>query len=261
MSKKSPKRRILLTNDDGFDAPGLTALIAVARQIAEEVWIVAPKDDHSGVAQAITLTRPLRCKARGDKAWSVDGMPADCVVLALSHFMKEHRPDFVLSGVNNGKNIGDDFNSSATMGAAFTSALHGVPSAGISLDRKSRTEIKWDTARSVLPDLLDSLMTEGWDSGHPLCINIPNLETNQITGTRWTHPASPTTQSFLVEERVDLRETPYFWIYPDKDFSKADEGSDYAALKRGEISITPLALSRGVDVMPTSFIQKTANDG
>ena len=154
MTSATKLPRILLTNDDGFDAPGLAALHDAAKNLAEEIWIIAPQLDQSGTGQSITMNGPLRCVPRGDKRFAISGTPADCVILALSHLMEGAPPALILSGVNAGDNTGDDFNMSGTLGAAFMGVMLGVPSIGISLDCVSRKKMRWDTAREVLPDIL-----------------------------------------------------------------------------------------------------------
>jgi 5'-nucleotidase len=254
------KPRILLTNDDGFDAPGLSALADVACQLSDDIWILAPQLDQSGTGQSFTMNNPLRCIDRGDRQWAVSGTPADCVILALSHFMKDDLPDVVLSGVNAGANTGNDINVSGTLGAAFTGLMLGVPSIGISLDCASRKFARWDTARAILPEILSTFFQEGWDKAHCLSINIPDVEAAQVCGISWTHPARKTMSSFQIEKREDLREKDYFWLYPNEDLNHVDSGSDVAALAQSEVSITPLTLDRHVTVMTAPFGRKTAND-
>jgi len=254
------KGRILLTNDDGFDAPGLAALIDVARTIADEIWVVAPQLDQSGMGQSITINGPLRCIARGDKKWAISGTPADCVIMALSHLMKETPPDLILSGINAGSNTGDDVNLSGTLGAAFTGLMLGVPSMGISLACASRKHLRWDMARAVLPEILGSFLREGWDKNHCLSVNLPDLPEEQIKGIFWSRPAHKTIPSFEVAEREDLRERNYYWIIPNDDNSHADHGSDLAALERGQVAVTALTLDRSVNVITAPFGKKTAND-
>ena len=258
---KPKKYRVLLTNDDGFDAPGLATLKEIAHEIADEVWIVAPYQDQSGVSQSITLNNPLRCMPRGDKQWAVSGTPSDCVILALSHLMKDNPPDLILSGINRGRNVGEDVNNSGTTGAAFTGLMYGVPSIALSMSYgASRKKVRWETARAVLPDILANFLHEGWDAGHCLSINIPDVAPDAITGIGWTHLARKVTTSFRVEPREDLREKEYFWIHPVRSEGITDSSSDVAALARGQVSITALTLDRSLTVMPAPFGKKTAND-
>ncbi len=256
-----PLSRILLTNDDGFDAPGLAVLAEAAKSIADEVWVIAPHEEQSGVAQSISMYSPLRCLPRGDKQWAVSGTPADCVILGLSHLMKETPPALILSGVNAGANTGDDINLSGTLGGAFTGLMLGVPSIAFSLDCLSRKKARrWETAQALLPDLLTNFVREGWDKTACLSVNLPDLPPEEISGLCWTHPARKTIASFKIEEREDLREKDYLWIYPDRDKACADAGSDVAALQRGQISVSALTLDRNVPLITAPLGKKTAND-
>ncbi len=253
-------KRILITNDDGFDAPGIAALIDAAQKISEEVWVIAPHLDQSGTGQSFTINNPLRVTQRGDRQWDISGTPSDCVIMGLSHVMRDTPPDLILSGVNVGSNTGDDINVSGTLGAAFTGVMLGVPSMGISLDCASRKVARWDMAREVLPEILASLLREGWDKNHCLSINLPDLPADEIKGICWTHPAHHTMTSFTIQQREDLREKDYFWLYPNSDESHADPNSDVAALARGQISISALTLDRSVSVIAAPLGRKTAND-
>jgi len=237
-------RRVLLTNDDGIESAGLAVLTEIVETIAAEVWVIAPQQDQSGMAQSISINAPLRGQKRGERRWSLGGTPSDCVVLALSHFMKKNPPTLILSGINGGANTGDDINLSGTLGAAFSGLMLGVPSVAVSLDCRSRNRIKWDTARAVLPDLLCQLAKKGWDKEHCLSINIPDLAPDKVGTLCWTRPAYRTIPSFRIEKREDLREKDYFWLYPHKDKTLAPKDSDVAALARGDISISALTLGR-----------------
>ena len=253
-------KRVLVTNDDGFDAPGIAALIDAARAIADDIWVVAPQLDQSGMGQSVTLNNPLRCVTRGEKQWAVSGTPADCVIMAVSHLMRDNPPELVLSGVNAGSNTGDDINLSGTLGAAFMGLLLGVPAIGISLDCASRKFAKWDMAREILPGILGTFLQEGWNKSHALSINLPDVAAEDVKGMVWTRPAHKTIPAFTVEQREDLRERDYYWLYPHHESGQADGGGDDAALERGQISVTALALDRSVPVLASPYGKKTAND-
>ncbi|EMB6326968.1 5'/3'-nucleotidase SurE [Salmonella enterica subsp. enterica serovar Derby] len=121
-------QRILLVNDDGIDAPGIKLLERVAKQLADEVWVVAPATDKSGVANSVSLREPVRVEQRAERRYAVHGTPADCVTMAVRQLMKECPPQLILSGINNGSNIGFETVLSGTVGAAITGLLLGVPS-------------------------------------------------------------------------------------------------------------------------------------
>ena len=124
--------RILLTNDDGFDAPGMKILLEIAQHFSNDLWIVAPSDENSGAGHSLTLTRPLRVRHRGDQQYSVDGTPTDSVMMAVAKIMKDDPPDLILSGVNRGANLGEDVTYSGTVSAAMEGALAGIPSIALS---------------------------------------------------------------------------------------------------------------------------------
>lgn len=140
--------RILITNDDGIDAPGLAALEAVAHELADEVWVVAPDHDQSGISTAISIHHPLRVTQRGERRFSVSGTPADCVAMALQQLL-DKPPQLLLSGINKGANLGVETLFSGTVGAAMTGLLMGVPSIALSQYFTRRSAVRWDTARTL----------------------------------------------------------------------------------------------------------------
>lgn len=141
-------QRILLVNDDGIDAPGIKLLEDVAQQLADEVWVVAPATDKSGVANSVSLREPVRVEPRGERRYAVHGTPADCVTMAVQHLMKEQLPQLILSGINNGSNIGFETVLSGTVGAAITGLLLGVPSVALSQDKRPEDAVNWRTAET-----------------------------------------------------------------------------------------------------------------
>ncbi|MFA4994566.1 MAG: 5'/3'-nucleotidase SurE [Bdellovibrionales bacterium] len=246
--------RVLITNDDGIDAPGLKALVGAVGKLAPhaEVWVVAPLTEQSGASQSFTTINPVRIHPMGERRFAVSGTPADCVVIALQQIMKDCPPDFVLSGVNAGLNIGFDVNLSGTLGAAFTGLMYGVPSIAISMKRAEHKDVRWETAQALLPALLTELLDKGWEKDHCLSINIPNLPAEKINGSCWTCPAHGLTPAFATKQGLDLRDKEFFWVYPNHH-PKTDlaPDSDADALQRGFISISVLALTRSF-TMPTS---------
>lgn len=262
----SPLRlpRIMVTNDDGFDAPGLAALAEAAQDFAHEVWVIAPDRDQSGSGQSMSLHHPLRCWPKGDRRWEISGTPADCVAVALSHLMAKTKPSLILSGINSGANIGDDVNLSGTLGAAFAGLLLGVPSIAFSQDYTTRQNVRWDTARAIVPKLLTHFLAKGWRKDTCLSVNIPDRPAAEISGFTWTRQASRTTAGVTIERREDLREKSYFWInLYDHDKPGKDENTDDAVLRRGEVTVTPLGLDRSFEVSspPVIFDAPASVDG
>ncbi|HUY68130.1 MAG TPA: 5'/3'-nucleotidase SurE [Alphaproteobacteria bacterium] len=240
--------RILLTNDDGFEAPGLAALTEIAETLSHEVWVVAPQHDESGTGQSLSLHHPLRAWPRGERRWAVGGTPGDCVALALGHFMADTKPALLLSGINAGSNLGDDVNLSGTIGAALIGLLLGVPSIAISMDCVSRDNARWDTARAIAPKVLSHFLAEGWRKDTCLSINIPDLPANEIGGFRWARPDARTLGAIHVEAREDLRAHAYYWLALHDREPGPKDSSDRAVLNRGEVAVTALSLDRSADV-------------
>jgi len=256
MPSPSSPLRILLTNDDGFDAPGLATLAEVAHEFTRDIWIVAPQHDESGTGQSLSLHHPLRCHARGERRWAVSGTPADCVALALAHMMRDSKPTLILSGVNAGTNTGDDVNLSGTLGAAFMGLMLGVPSIAISQDFATRKSVRWDTTRAIVPKLLKHFLEVGWRKETCLSVNIPDLPAHEITGFTWARQSPRTTASVHYEKREDMREQDYFWLslHDREDEAGRGDNSDIAVLNRGEVAVTALSLDRSVDVASPSVI-------
>ncbi len=246
--------RILLTNDDGFDAPGLAALAEIAAPFAQEIWIVAPQEDQSGASQKISLRAPLQATCRGQRRWAVTGTPSDCVALALDHFMKDAAPSLVLSGVNATCNVGEENNLSGTVGAALTALMLGVPAIAVSQDGPSRADIPWETTRAILPLVLKHLLAEGWKKETALCVNLPALPPEKITGLRWTRGARKNIAKVKSSRRVSPRGEEYFWLaLEDEARPVLAPDSDMAALKRGEVSVTILSPDRSFETARPFF--------
>lgn len=238
-----------MTNDDGFDAPGLALLAELAQEFAQEVWMVAPAYDQSGTGQSLSLHDPVRCAERGERRWAVEGTPADCVAVAINHFMADARPSLVLSGINSGGNLGDDLNMSGTAGAAFMALMLGVPAIGISQDYSiSREETPWETSRVVVPKVLRHLLAEGWRKETCLSVNIPDAPPEAIKGFSWARQGQKNVSGVTVEKRVSPRSGDYFWLQIERKPSPVvAPNSDYAVLKRNDVAVTVLGLDRSVE--------------
>src|SRR5260370_39773993 len=154
--------KVLLTNDDGFDAPGLRTLAEVAEELAEEVWIVAPNHDQSGTSHSLSLHSPLRVSQKEERRYSVSGTPGDCVAMAVRHLMVSGRPDLILSGINRGANLGIETVFSGTGGAAMTGLLLGIPSMALSQPFSDRNASLWDTPRGPAPKDITPFAKGAW---------------------------------------------------------------------------------------------------
>lgn len=227
---------ILVTNDDGYLAPGLAAL-AEACRLHGHVDVVAPAGNASGTSNALTLTRPLSVHAAPGGVRFVDGTPADCVHVALTGLL-DRRPDLVVSGINNGENMGDDTLYSGTVAAAMEAYLFGIPALAISLQAKGWAHL--DSAAAVAQRLIGQLRAAP-PAGAPwlLNVNVPNLALDALGGWRWTrlgkrHASEP------VVRQLNPRGEPIYWIGAAGPAADAGEGTDFQAVASGCVSITPL---------------------
>ena len=231
--------RILLTNDDGIDAPGMAILREIAEALGSEVWTVAPASDQSGIGHALTLSHPLRVSERGDRSFAVTGTPADCVIVAVRDLM-ENPPDLVLSGINQGQNIADDVAYSGTIGGAMEAAMMGLRAIAISQAYRRDSEgvhVPWDHSRTVLPSLLPTLIELELPDPTFLNVNVP--ATQEVHGVRISRQGR-VAHSLGTERREDGRGKPYRWLRFGRGAPEAQDGSDVAALADGYVSVTPL---------------------
>jgi len=245
--------RVLITNDDGIEAPGLALLAEIAASFAEEIWIVAPIEDQSGASQKLSLRQPLHVIKRGERRMAVTGTPSDCVAIALDHLMEEAKPDLVLSGVNPSSNTGDELTISGTVGAAVMALKLGVPSIAISQQSANRNTAPWATTRFVLPPLLPRLLSEGWRKETCLCVNIPDLPPEKIKGYGWARQGRKTIARINACRRVNPRGETYFWLSLERKSPIPSPDNEAALLGRGEIAITTLGLDGSLEV-PKPFV-------
>ncbi len=228
---------ILVSNDDGIAAAGLQALVE-ALQSLDEVWVVAPDRNQSAVSHALTLHRPLRIEQVGERRFSVDGTPTDCINLALNAVMPE-RPRLVVSGINHGANLGDDVTYSGTVSAAMEATLLGVPAIAVSLVGTDRFD--FTAAAEFSRALAARVMAHGLPPDTLLNVNVPAGPPRAIKGYLLTRQGKRRYSDVIVE-KVDPRGKKYYWIGGGELNYVAAEGTDFAAIHAGYISITPLHL-------------------
>jgi len=234
--------RILISNDDGIHAPGLGVLERIAREISDDVWVVAPETEMSGAARALTISSPLRMRKVSERKFAISGTPSDSVVMAVDHVMKDRGPDLVLSGVNNGQNIAEDVTVSGTIAAAFQGMTLGVPSIALSLARFAHDRARWRTAEVHAPGIIRKLLETGWPSDVVVNVNFPDVEAEAVTEIEVTRQGFRDVKQLLIEERVDLRGRSYYWFGFRGSKSDPEDGTDLRAVYDGRISITPLHL-------------------
>ena len=232
---------ILLTNDDGIYAPGLTALYRELQRLGD-VKVVAPESEQSAVGHAISLTTPLRVKEvaldGGVQGWAVSGTPADCVKIALAELLPE-APEMVVSGINLGPNVGINVLYSGTVSAATEAAILGVKGVALSLNSYDKSA-DFATAALLARELLARLQDwEHWSNGICLNVNLPALPRERVKGVRITRQdTGPLVEHF--ERRVDPRQHVYYWLAEINERRAPDPETDYGALAAGYISITPI---------------------
>lgn len=232
--------RVLLSNDDGFEAPGLQALARALESVAE-VWVVAPTSEQSAQSHSLTMHKPLRAHPRGNHRFAISGTPADCIYVALHHLMREARPDMIVSGINNGSNLGPDVHYSGTVAAAREASLHGLQAIAVSLHRKhDETELAWEAAGEIARRVVLAVAQAPMRPGVFLNVNVPNLPIEQIRGLKRCSLGERFYDP-LVVERVDPRGRPYLWIGgPHLHFGE-DTEADGPSVEAGWATITPLS--------------------
>ena len=231
--------RILVTNDDGINAPGLKVLEKVAKSLAKEVWTVAPETEQSGAGHSLTLTQPLRMRRLSKQHYAVSGSPTDCVLFAICNLMTDNPPDLVLSGVNRGANIGDDVTYSGTVAAAMEATILEIPAIALSQQTNGDKVAHWPTAAKHAPDVVRRLVAAGWPSDVFMNVNFPDCVPAEVVSVNVV-PQGRRKAGYEIRELVDPRLLKYFWVGPAVDHEQRPGNTDYQAIERREIAITPL---------------------
>jgi 5'-nucleotidase len=233
------RARILVSNDDGIDAPGIKVLEEVARSLSDDVWVVAPETEQSAVAHSLTIRRPLRLRQVGERRYCVDGTPTDSVLLGVRKLLAEKRPDLVLSGINRGSNLGDDVTYSGTVAAAMEGALLGIPSIALSQHITADGPVKWETGRHWAPIVIRQLASQGWPANVLINVNFPDLAPEAVAGITAASQGKRKIGDELIE-RIDPRGQPYYWVGGQRLEDPGLAGSDLAAVYQGKVAVTPL---------------------
>lgn len=233
--------RILVTNDDGIAARGLWALVRELRRVAEEVVVVAPDRDQSGIGTAVTLHHPVRVspvppEATRVESYAVEGTPADTVILALKTILKDKKVDMVFSGINEGSNLGNDVLISGTVSAALQGYFYGLPSVAVSVAAIKR--VRFDIAAKFAALIAAQFAANDMPQKFLLNINLPNLPLNKINGVEVTRLGERSYMDNIKAGHDGKRK--YYWIVRGKPDWKEVEGTDIWALGQNKISITPL---------------------
>jgi 5'-nucleotidase len=229
--------KFLLGNDDGVFAPGLEILHKAISELGA-VTVVAPDRDNSAASNSLTLDRPLRIQRQANGFYAVNGTPTDCAHIALTGFL-EDRPDMVIAGINSGSNLGDDVIYSGTVAYAMEGRFLGLPAVAISLISENKSFQFYETAAHVARNVIQELIKSALPAKMLLNINIPDVPLAQIKGIQLTrlghrHMAEP------IVKTVDPANKPIYWIGPAGREQDAGVGTDFHAISKGYVSITPL---------------------
>jgi len=234
--------RILLTNDDGINAPGFRALETIARQLSDDLWFVAPAEEQSGAGHSLTLTRPLRVRELGPRRFAVAGTPTDSVMMALGALMDGERPDLILSGVNRGPNLAEDVTYSGTVSAAMEGTLAGIRSIALSQAMADYThgQESFACAEACGADIIRKVVAAEWGEGVLVNINFP-ARTRPL-GVRVTTQGFRDYGHIRIDTRIDPRGFPYYWFGYGREIETPGHRTDLEAVREGFASVTPLHL-------------------
>jgi 5'-nucleotidase len=245
--------RVLVSNDDGVDAPGIRILADGLRAAGHDVTVVAPDRDRSGASNSLTLDNPIRIRQVGDAIWSVAGTPTDCVHLALTGLLEEE-PDIVVSGINNFANMGDDVIYSGTVAAAMEGRFLGLPAIAMSLCTGDHLGRNFESAARAAREIMARLVVDPLPADTILNVNVPDLAWADIKGFEVTRLGQRHRSEPCVPQ-TDPRGRTVYWIGPAGAEQDAGAGTDFHAVRTGRISITPIH----VDLTRYQALEKVAS--
>lgn len=237
--------RILLTNDDGINAPGFAVLERIAATLSDDLWVVAPTEEQSGAGHSLTLSQPVRLRRLGERRFAVAGTPTDAVMLGLAHVMKDCPPDLILSGVNRGANLAEDVTYSGTVSAAMEGALAGVRSIALSqaYSREGMGDrVPFATAEAWAARVLAPIIAQPFEARTLVNVNFPALDPAHVRGVRVCRQGFHDYGRLKIDQRIDPRGYPYFWFGLAPTAPTPGHVTDLEAVADGFISVTPLSL-------------------
>lgn len=252
--------RILVTNDDGIHAPGLATLEEIAREISDDVWVVAPESDQSGVSHSLSLNDPLRLRQVSETRFAIKGTPSDCVIMGVRHILGERGPDLVLSGVNRGQNVAEDVTYSGTIAAAMEGTILGVRAIAMSqaYGPGGRGNVRWHCARAHGARVIGKILEAGIEPGILVNVNFPDCEPEDVAGIAVAAQGQRNQALLNIDARMDGRGNPYFWLAFAKARFEPGNGSDLKAIAEKRIAVTPLRLDLTDEPTLTRYAQAFA---
>ena len=230
---------ILLTNDDGINAPGLAALAGMISSMAD-CYTVAPDRERSASGHSLTIHKPLRVTEISPKKYSLNGTPTDCVAIGVSKILPR-KPDLIISGINNGPNLGDDITYSGTVAAAMEGTIMNIPSIAVSINATNGLAPIFESAAKVVNEIALMVLKEHLPYDTLLNVNVPNLPHEQIKGTRLTRQGKRVYDNAIQDSYSPWKEK-YYWIGGGTPYWEHDVDTDMCAVMDGFVSITPLHL-------------------
>jgi 5'-nucleotidase len=234
-ARRTGRRRVLVTNDDGIFSEGIK-LLAESLSAVADVVVVAPDREQSATSHSLTLHRPLRIRKIEENWWAVDGTPTDCVNLGVLHLFKDDKPVLIASGINFGSNLGDDVTYSGTVSATFEGTLLGIPS--LAFSQQVGEHFSFEAGAGFARRMLEEVFAAD-EVPADLLLNV-NFPSGSFTGVEFTKLGRRVYQQTVVEKR-DPRGRKYYWIAGTPEW-KEEKGTDFAAIDAGRVSITPLHL-------------------
>jgi 5'-nucleotidase len=234
--------KILLTNDDGVNARGISVLREIALQLSDDVWTCAPDTEQSAASRGVSLHNPVRLKKLDERIYSVSGTPTDAVIVGLKALMPDELPDLILSGVNRGQNLAEDVTFSGTVAGALQGMQMGIPSIALSLARgfQGAHSLPWETASAHGPATIRALLDRGWAENVVPNVNFPDAAPDDVKGLQYTRQGHRDFQMTGVDRRNHPRGGDYFWLTYGAKKSNPPQGTDLRAIYDGYISVTPL---------------------
>lgn len=243
MSKAKPLR-IVITNDDGIHAPGLKVLENIARKLSDDIWVIAPEVEQSGAGHSLTLNLPTTFREDAPRRYAVKGTPTDCVLLAVREIVPG-KIDLVLSGINRGKNIGEDITHSGTVAGAMEGTLCDIPSIAFSqnLDFESvNPRIYWQHGERYGLHIIKSLLAEPWERDTFYNVNFPDCPPAKVKGIKVTAHGKRQIPK-QIRKYADPKGRPYFWLtWPEEGEDARRPDCDIKWLLKNYITITPICL-------------------
>ncbi len=251
--------RILITNDDGVDAPGMDVALEIARAVSDDVYVVAPAGNQSGVGHRFSFGQELEIERRDARIWALDGTPADCVVVGMTHLLKDKKPDVVLSGVNNGQNLGDIINCSGTAAGAREGAMQGALGIAMSqaVDYENGFDVSWETALSFGAVVLRALIAQPRRNGTYFNVNFPLGPVETVAGIRVVpHQRFAYSPFAYYPSRNDGK----FFIAVPHSPEPLDPDADFHVLHQERaVTVTPLNLNQS-DLAGAKGLQERCAD-